>query len=240
MRHSHIDQFSNNGSLLSRLDPRIKIITFLFFVVFVALTPAKYFLSFYLYALIIAIFILIGRIPLKYVLIRAASVIPFALLIAFFSFVSKSRGEGLLFLWNCLVKAILSTVAMFILMSSTKFPDLLKAFENLKVPGIITMVVSFMYRYIFVAEDELLKMMRAKESRSVSHSMRSNVLVLPNLIGTLFIRSYERAEGVYIAMYSRGFNDRIKTLNVFKLTVKDILFLFLTILFLIFSTFIKQ
>ena len=240
MRHSHIDQFSNNGSLLSQIDPRIKIIAFVFFVVFIALTPADRLFSLCLYLLPILVFTIIGRIPLKYIIIRAASVIPFAILIGFFNLFSKPAGEGVLFLWSCLSKAVLSVIAMFILISSTKFPDLLKALEYLKIPGIITMVISFMYRYIFVGEDELLKMMRAKESRSVNNSLRSNIAVLPNIIGTLFIRSYERAEAVYVSMCSRGFNEKIKTLDTFKVSAKDIFFLFITIAFLVLTAFIRR
>jgi cobalt/nickel transport system permease protein len=35
--------------------------------------------------------------------------------------------------------------------------------------------------------------------------------VIGQMIGTLFLRSYERAERVYVAMASRGFDGRIVT-----------------------------
>jgi cobalt/nickel transport system permease protein len=45
------------------------------------------------------------------------------------------------------------------------------------------------------------------------------------MIGVLFIRAYERAEAVYLAMCSRGFTGRIHTLHPFQLTRRDLIFL---------------
>jgi cobalt/nickel transport system permease protein len=94
--------------------------------------------------------------------------------------------------------------------ATTRFSELLKAFEKLGCPKIITMIMSFMYRYIFVIEDELMKMKQAKESRSVGGSGFFHAKALANMLGTLFIRSYERAEAVYLAMCARGFDGDVK------------------------------
>jgi cobalt/nickel transport system permease protein len=36
---------------------------------------------------------------------------------------------------------------------------------------------------------------------------------LANIVGTLFLRSYERGEDVYLAMCARGFDGKIRTLH---------------------------
>lgn len=98
---------------------------------------------------------------------------------------------------------------MILLMTSTKFSDLIKALEKLKFPHLITMILSFMYRYIFVVLDELHKMKHAKEARQAGRSSKwFHTKVLANMIGVLFIRSYERAESVYLAMCSRGYDGK--------------------------------
>ena len=118
---------------------------------------------------------------------------------------------------------------MIVFMTSTEFPVLLKALEKLKIPTIVVLVLSFMYRYVFVITDELMKMKQAKESRSIGGSKWLHIRTLANMIGTLFIRSYERAERVYVAMRLRGFNGSIKTLHTFQITNNDICFLLLLI-----------
>jgi cobalt/nickel transport system permease protein len=82
-----------------------------------------------------------------------------------------------------------------------------------------------MYRYIFVVEDEWLKMQQAKEARSVGGSRWFHTRALANMIGILFVRAYERGEEVYLAMCSRGFDGKIKTMYDFRLRMKDLCFL---------------
>ena len=110
---------------------------------------------------------------------------------------------------NILIKSYLSILCLILLVTTTKFSELLRAFEKLGCPKIITMIMSFMYRYIFVIEDELMKMRQAKESRSVGGSRYFHAKALANMLGTLFIRSYERAEAVYLAMCARGFDGSV-------------------------------
>jgi cobalt/nickel transport system permease protein len=137
--------------------------------------------------------------------------------------------DGLMILWNVTVKAILSVLCTILLITTTRFSDLLKALEKLKCPRLFTMVLSFMYRYIFVIEDELMKMRQAKESRSVGGSRWFHTKVLANMLGVLFIRAYERGENVYLAMCSRGFDGQIRTMNDFRLKMTDFCFLFILI-----------
>jgi cobalt/nickel transport system permease protein len=113
---------------------------------------------------------------------------------------------------------------MAVLTSTTKFPTLLKAFERLKMPKVMLMIISFMYRYIFVITDEMMSMKRARDSRAFGGSIVWHTKTAGAIIGTLFVRSYERAERVYLAMASRGFTGTIKVLEDFKISKLDFLF----------------
>lgn len=245
MKHTFIDKYSEINSFIHRLDPRIKIISFLFFILLVVFTRPNSIFTFALYGIVISTLILLSKIPIKYILKRSLVIVPFVLTIAIFiPFFKKGQVaggysfgtlkltvtyDGLMILWNVSVKAILSILCTILLMTSTRFSDLLKALERLKFPNLFIMILSFMYRYIFVIVDELMKMRQAKAARSVGGSKWFHTKVLTNMIGVLFMRAYERGENVYLAMCSRGFNGQIKTMNNFQLKMSDLCFLFILI-----------
>lgn len=245
MRHAYLDEHSNLKSSLHLLDPRIKIICFSLFIVFIISTRPTAILSFSLYSLLIMLLIFISKIPPGFILKRSLVIIPFVLMIAIFipflkqgevaggysfgSFNLKITYDGLTVFFNVLIKAFFSILLMIILVNTTKLPDLLKAFEKLKIPSIFIMILSFMYRYLFIIEDELMVMLQAKKARSIGGSRWFHTKALANLLGVLFIRSYERGEAVYLAMCSRGFSGQIKTIDNFKIRTKDFCFLLITI-----------
>lgn len=245
MKHTYIDKYSGIDSLIHRLDPRIKIICLVAFILFVIFTKPTSFIAFALYGALIAVLILLSKIPLGFILKRSLVVIPFVLMIAIFiPFFKKGEVaggysfgtlkltvtyDGLMIFWNVLVKAYLCILSMILLITSANFSDLLKAFEKLRCPKLFTMILSFMYRYIFVIVDELMKMRQAKEARSVGGSRWFHTKVLANMIGVLFMRTYERGENVYLAMCSRGFDGEIKTIDDFRLRMRDFCFLLIIV-----------
>jgi cobalt/nickel transport system permease protein len=62
-----------------------------------------------------------------------------------------------------------------------------------------------MYRYINVLIEEFNAMRRAAASRNLSGSNQWQRKVIGNMMGSLFIRTYERGERVYQAMQARGY-----------------------------------
>lgn len=230
MKHAYIDRYSDIDSLIHRLDPRVKIISFFIFILFVLFTRSTSFHAFALYGVLIAVLILLSKIDLEFIFKRSLVIVPFVLVVTIF----RITYDGLTVFWNCFIKAYLSILCMILLMASTKFSDLIKSFEKLKLPRLITMILSFMYRYIFVVQDELMKMRQAKEARSIGGSSWFHAKALANMIGNLFIKSYERAESVYLAMCSRGFDGNVRTIDDFKLKGLD-LFFFLAMIVLLTS-----
>jgi cobalt/nickel transport system permease protein len=87
--------------------------------------------------------------------------------------------------------------------------DLLDAMRSLGVPRIFVLIISFMYRYLFVLADQLMRMRRARDSRNFGGNRMHQLTTLGNMIGMLFIRSYERGERIYAAMLARGFTGEI-------------------------------
>ncbi|MFQ6050474.1 MAG: cobalt ECF transporter T component CbiQ [Candidatus Hydrothermarchaeota archaeon] len=251
MEHDFLDKYADLNSPIHKLDPRVKVVSFLIFIFSVILTPPLKFKNFLFFFILILAFILISKVPLRFILKRSLIIIPFVFLVAIFipflkqgeiagsySFgtlhLSVSYG-GLIVLWNVLIKSWLSVLSMIVLVSTTKFQRILKALESLGVPKVMVMVLSFFYRYVFVLLDEMIRMKRAKDSRSFNGGRIWHIKTIGNIIGILFIRSYERAERVYISMVSRGFTGKMRTIDDFKINKHDILFIlpFLIILIII-------
>ncbi len=246
MHHSFIDKYAGIDSVLHRRDPRVKIIITLALVVSIVLTDPASVMLFAAYGMMILFLVISSRIPVGFILKRSLVVIPFVLVIAaFIPFMKKGQvvgsyslgflkltvtHDGLMVLWNVLVKSYLSALCMILLTSSTRFTNLLKGMEGLKCPVVIIMLLSFMYRYVFVLEDELEKIKQAKASRTVAGSWWFHMKTVANILGSLFVRSYERGEAVYLAMCSRGFNGEIRTINPLRMTRSDLVFLLLAVI----------
>lgn len=248
MEHSYLDEYSSLGSFIHRLEPRIKVIAFFALIIFIVLAPQGSFFVLGAYAAIIAACILLSRIPLLAFFRRSSAALPFIAAMSLFILFARpgeplwahSFGifqlsvsyEGLAGFFNILLKAYLCILCTLLLAFSTNFIHLLKALEKLKVPSIFIMVVSFMYRYLFILQDELEHMRQAKESRTVGGSRWFHIRALANMLGVLFVRTYERAEEVYLAMCARGFDGTVKTIYDFKIKPKDVYFLLAVISFL--------
>jgi cobalt/nickel transport system permease protein len=125
---------------------------------------------------------------------------------------------------NVVVKSWLCILCLIILSSSTKFEELLHGMSRLKVPQVFVQITSFMYRYMFVIADQTMRMQMARDSRNFGMN-RSNIFrTMGNMVGMLFIRSYERAERIYAAMLSRGYNGEIVEMNKLKFQLPDAYF----------------
>jgi len=67
-------------------------------------------------------------------------------------------------------------------------------------------------------------MKQARDSRDFGGSRLRQLRTMGNMIGTLFIRSYERSERVYSAMVARGFDGQVRILDTLRFEKADALF----------------
>lgn len=112
---------------------------------------------------------------------------------------------GLLVLGSVTAKALLSLLMMNLLVLTTSVPALLNAMVALRVPALLVAVFASMYRYIGLLVAEFTTMRQAAASRNLPRSARRRRLVVGNMIGSLFLRTYERGERIHQAMLSRGY-----------------------------------
>ncbi|MBN1504380.1 MAG: hypothetical protein JW952_04880, partial [Candidatus Eisenbacteria bacterium] len=105
------------------------------------------------------------------------------------------------------VKSFISVFTFGLLLSTTGSARLLTAARRAGVPAILTVATGFMLRYLFVLVDELSRLRRSWEARRVGRlRWPAEFRYLGSLIGVLLVKSYERAERVYLAMCARGFD----------------------------------
>jgi cobalt/nickel transport system permease protein len=229
-----LDRYVERDSPVHRADARLKFIVAIGFILSLSLLPIGSFLAIGIAWGALLVAILASKInPLR--VVRASFVaLPFVAAavpliftkagdpigdINFGLFTLTASGEGLVQFATILFKSWVSVQAAVLLTFSTRFPDLVEALRALRVPVIIVAVISFMYRYLAVLTDEATRMMRARAARSGSRdgsgggSVFWRAKVVGSMVGSLFIRAYERSERVYAAMQSRGFDGTLRRLH---------------------------
>jgi cobalt/nickel transport system permease protein len=254
--HAHmLDRYQAGASLVHRLDPRVKVIVTILFIVSNVALPDGAWLAFLLaWALLLASSTLAG-LGYGYLLRRSFVALPFALaaITAIFAIPGQpvfawtvgpwrlvATDAGLIRFASIVVRSWLSVQMAILLTATTQFPDLMHALRHLRVPKLLVAIVSFMYRYLFVLIDEASRLLRAREARSArlssgrgGGSVAWRARVAGNMAGQLFLRSYERSDRVYNAMLARGYAGQFLTLNPHLMRPRDWVALFLAIVILL-------
>jgi cobalt/nickel transport system permease protein len=265
--HIHfLDPYHPLPSLIHSLDARVKLILVVGFILTTSLMPVGVWAGYLiLYALLISAEIL-SEVSLRYYFSRALFSIPFILAALPLPFTTHGRvlaqfqldgltlvisAEGLARLISVALKSWISVQAAILLAVSTTFPDILLAMRAVGVPRLLVAVFGLMWRYLFVFADEALRLMRARAARSSEvdgyrsgRSLTWRAKLTGGMAGSLFLRGFERADRVYLAMVARGYDGEVRSLPLpaWKKTntVVVVLGLFLYLLILIMGSFIHS
>jgi cobalt/nickel transport system permease protein len=238
--HSHLlDRYRDGSSLLHRLDPRLKLVAVLSFVVVASTLDPRAARAFLVLGLVLLALWLLAQIPPVEMLRYSLLILPFAGVTAIaLPFTQDGNvlwrrtlwgvhlaltDRGLALFLAVLVKSWLSVLASGLLVMTTPFPTLLSALCALGVPRVLTAIISFAFRYLFVLVEEARRLQTAREARSAGSggTLLWRVRVLGGMVGSLFIRSYERSERIYAAMLSRGYDGQMHTLNALQWCRQD-------------------
>lgn len=166
--------------------------------------------------------VLLARLPLKAILLRAAVVLPFSATFACVSLLSGTTERAI----GIPVKSFLSALGVLLVVATTPLPQILKALESLGAPRIALLVIQFLYRYLFVIFEQAQHMRLAAKCRGgFGGGHRSKFRAAAGALAVLFGRSYERAEGIHQAMLSRGFDGHLRLLSTGRIRAVDVAFL---------------
>jgi cobalt/nickel transport system permease protein len=216
MKHDFIDKYCHLDSPLHRLDPRGKLLFCLsLLIIIISTNNLKLFAIYYP---LLAILMILSRVPAVYYLKRMLLVTPFATMIALFMLASaalstESQNLSLKTLTHpvylkvslIILKTYASIILLTILTSVTRFNYLLWAMRKFKFPTIITTLSRLVYTYIFLLIDELHATQRALKSRAPIIRM-PKTKIYGNIAASILLKSIHRSQIVYYAMISRKFS----------------------------------
>ena len=238
----YIEDLSSKKGVLQSINPLVKLVTI------IAMIVASLFIFQLSYLLLICAIPLIlaaaSRIPLKHFFFRTALIpvfaavisIPILFLTAGSPIWAANIGvanltitmEGLTRFLVFSVRVWFCVASLTLLILSTGFDKMLKLLASIKVPAIIVQLFALTYRYFFVSIHEAQSVLIAKEARTYINKRTINLQSLRDLgsiLASLFIRTYERSERVYLAMRARGFEiDNSSKLTLPPLRLRDAFF----------------
>lgn len=243
MHANAFDRYQPGLSPVHQLDPRVKLVVTVLFILSNALLPDQSWLAFCLAWGLLVLCNAASGLGAAFTFRRSFIALPFALMAStvLFSLPGKAlftldtglwqwvvTDAGLARFSSILARSWLSVQVAILLVATTPFPDLAHALRHLRAPEMLVSVISFMYRYLFILTDEALRLLRARAARSArmpgirsTGSLGWRGRIAGNMAGQLFLRSYERSDRVYSAMLSRGYAGQLFTLNPHEMRSRD-------------------
>lgn len=240
MHFNTFDHYQQHGTRVHELDPRVKVLVCVGFIVSTALLPDGAWLAYMLSWGFVIGLAQAAHIEPWFVIKRSLLLLPF--LLAAVSVAFTLPGEviwqgpwgltisdaGMMRFVSIVMRSWISVQMAVLLTATTRFPDVLHALRHLYVPAILVAILAFMYRYLFVLVDEANRLLRARAARSAQlpgqkhgRSLIWRATVAGGMVGQLFSRSLARSDRVYQAMLSRGYQGELLTMNPHHMTPYD-------------------
>ena len=120
-------------------------------------------------------------------------------------------------------------LGLLALLGTSNVNDLLHAMAHLRVPGKLVTLFLLFYRYVHVMRDELGRLRQAMTARGFQPGNNAHTYhTYANLVGMLLVRSFDRSDRVYQAMLLRGFDGTFWLLDHFGWHRRDTVFLTLS------------
>jgi len=233
--HVHfLDPFHSGTSLIHQLDPRVKLVFTLLFILTASLLPFGAWAAYILLLAIVLSVELLSELGIRYVLGRAFLAAPFVLAALPVLFTVQGTPlytftigpwmltitvEGVERLLSIAVKSWVSVQMAIVLSATTSFPQLLQAMRGIGIPRLLVAIVGMMWRYIFVLVDQALRLLRARAARSgappqvgtrVGGSLTWRARTTGGMAGNLMMRGFDRGERSYASMSARGYDGEVR------------------------------
>jgi cobalt/nickel transport system permease protein len=229
-----LDEFSGRDTPVHHVDPRAKVLATVVFLVCVV-SMGKYDLLALLPFVIFPIVLMTDSgMPSRELGARLAIAAPFALVVGVFNpfFDQTVLGTigpitvtgGWVSYASIMLRFLLTTSAALMLIATTGMTGVCAGIERLGVPDVLSTQLLFLYRYIFVLAEEVMRLARARSLRSFDNR-GMGVKVYGSILGHLLLRSVARAQRVFDAMQCRGFDGHVRTRSALRMAGSDWMFL---------------
>ncbi len=251
-----IGQYIEKDSLIHKLDPRVKILVIIFFIISIFLINT--FKGYLILSLFIVLTVFMSKIKLKYIL-RSIKPLLFIILftLAIHLFMTKGgrvlwqwkflsiESEGLrlgLFMALRLIFLITYTSLLTLTTSPLELTDglerLLNPFKKIGLPAHeLAMMMTIALRFIPTLLEEAEKIMKAQKARGADFeggNLIQKAKSLIPLLVPLFVNAFRRADDLALAMEARcyrGGENRTR-MNILVLTIRDYLAMIISIVYL--------
>lgn len=228
-----LDLLARQKTPLHALDPRAKLITIAVYLLCIASVGpygVSVLLPFSIFPITMAA---AGRVPFGFVARRLLAAAPFAVVVGMFNplldrqLLLQIGGVGISGGWisfaSILIRFALTLGAALVLAAVTTMDELALGLRRLGVPSVFTTQLTFLFRYIFVLFDEAGRMARARALRSFGRR-GLEPRAYAGLIGSLLLRTLDRANRVYLAMACRGFSGEVRAMRGLKIGAPELVF----------------
>lgn len=228
-----LDQLSRGTTRIHRIDPRVKVVVTLVYLVCVVSFDRYDVLALLPFAVFPIALAADAGLPMGLLGKRLLQAAPFAVLVGIFNPLldhtvigqigSVTVTGGWVSFVSIIVRFLLTTSAALVLIATTSMNDVCMAIQRMGVPDILANQLLFLYRYIFVLAEEVLRLGRARSLRSFD-GKGTGVRAYGHIMGSLLLRTIARASRIYEAMVSRGFDGTLHSTHTLALQRSDIVF----------------
>jgi cobalt/nickel transport system permease protein len=221
----HLDQLAGDDSAITRRSPQVRLAGVVLIAVGAASLPLGAWpqlaaMAALVLALAAAAGLTPGRLarrvapPLGFVLLVSAGV----LFLAPGDAVARIAGvtitdAGLLRFGSALGRAAVALGAAVILVSTTRFGDLVRALRSFRLPAVMTDSLGLAYRYLYILDDEVERVRRAARSRNAGAGSAPRRRLLMGIAAAALRRSLDHGDRVHQAMLARGYTGQVPALR---------------------------
>jgi cobalt/nickel transport system permease protein len=228
-----LDRMALQETPLHRLDPRVKTLATVVYLVVLASFGRQDVAGLLPLALFPVVLAVLGIVPVGLLVRKVALSLPFIVLLgAFLPVLERTPvldlgplqlSAGWIAFASLLLRAVLAVASATVLVAVTGMADLGSALDRLGLPRAFVQQLLLLYRYIFLLGEETRRRLLARTLRA--HGRGLGWAEFPAFAGHLLLRSWERAERVHAALLARGFQGTLPPRELTQLGLRAWTFL---------------
>lgn len=127
-------------------------------------------------------------------------------------FYSTTHDSSSFALFSGLRSLLMILFVLMLINSEDSFFEIIYGLDDLKMPNLLTSLTFFTYRFFFLIQEELKRILEARSNRLYGEKLRMNLRsmrIISNIIGSLLARSFKRAQYVSATLSARGFSGKL-------------------------------
>jgi cobalt/nickel transport system permease protein len=210
-----LDALSARDVPLARFDPRAPLLVTLLLCILVASFPPGEVVALVPFLLWPVVLASLASVPARPFFRALLVPLPFVLLAALPALFVEPGSAGRAIAASVLLRFVLTATSALLLAAVWGLPALAWSMGRLGAPAVLVTQLLVLWRYLFVLGEEALQMDRARSMRSFGRRGHELALAGP-FLGTLLLRSQDRAERIDRALRARAFTGSFPALRPWR------------------------